>query len=650
LEDVVDKKFDTEQIKTEKCTLSRQMLKDFEVWVENNQLSIPDDVTKIVKLMLAMCDEAFDLLKSNQKLVALMRKYMGFVPSKERDDRKKPDNGEWSRKRERQLGEKAKKARQNWSDYKQQKPKKSKKGANETRSAKNTESAGDSNDAENKTPEDAVPDEKSENDISYSQASAESIFQPAAAGLNEVTKEIKVEKDDIPDGISDLNHSYQKRARYEVELSVKKINYKVETVQSPQTGFSKTATIDDGPPRFRTTWQGIAQIILLVFGMGLPMVRLAKCLQPTVNYFNPSRIWRISLYAAKAFAAIYLEIFRQLAQCSILAGDDTNNVVLEMREDIPKTSKEDELKRQEKLAQSKNEADPQKADLLFEIEELLGSQMPRKDGAGNKKSVFTSVVIGRYLNDQPGTTLVFYHSERKTFGDLLGKILALRPDNPSKMPQTVFVQSDLSSSNAPNPVPTDLNLVTVGCLAHCRRPFWRFRNDVDDEIVYYCYTLLLLFDKIFDSDRSARETCNAATILKARQTDQNLLWEEILVHCRAIQKQFAPNSDIVAAADYICKNSKTLTRYFHDARLLPDNNLSERLLRYEKIMLDNSRFRVTRKGRLAYDIVRTILATCTANGVSPRAYMVHVLRHQQAARQTPSIYTPHAFASRAANS
>ena len=557
----MDKILQPEKKATNECTLTKQMLSDFRQWVGDNPTKIPKDVAQIIKLMLAMCDEAHGLLKSNQKLVALMRQYMGFVPSKEREDKKQADNPEWSAKKERELGEKAKKSKQIWKDYKASKPKKNRETAKKHSSSQARQEG-----------------QKSE----VSSPSSESIFQAAAAKVETITKEMKVKEEDIPNGTEGLTRSYQKRTRYEVELSIKEINYEVETVQSAVTGFSKTATIDDGPARFRITWEGIAQLVLLIFGMCLPMVRLAKCLQPTVNYFNPSRIWRISLYAARAFAAIYLEIFRQLAQCSLLAGDDTKNVVLEMNEDIPVLTSEEEKEKKEKLAKSKEEIDPQKADLLLEVGELLGSQALRKDGKGHKKAVFTSVVIGQYLGDQPGTTLVFYHSERKTFGDLLGKILALRKDKPQGKQQTVFIQSDLSTSNIPNPKPANLDLVTVGCLAHARRPFWRFREDADDEVVYYCYTLLLLFDKIFDSDREARETGDKVRILKARVTEQKPLWEEILVHCRAMQNQFAPNSDMAKAADYITKNSETLTRYFNDARLVPDNNLCERLLRYKK--------------------------------------------------------------------
>jgi hypothetical protein len=169
--------------------------------------------------------------------------------------------------------------------------------------------------------------------------------------------------------------------------------------------------------------------------------------------------------------------------------------------------------------------DPQKIDLLLEAEEILGTQMPTKDGVGFKKSIFTTVVIGQRPALGPAGTLVFYHSERKSFGDVLGKILALREADTELREKTVVIQSDLSSSNIPHPLPTNLSLAFIGCGVHARRPFWRFRDNSDPLVGYHCYTMLLLFDKIFDSDRDARATGNADTILAARKKEQKPLWD-----------------------------------------------------------------------------------------------------------------------------
>jgi hypothetical protein len=61
-------------------------------------------------------------------------------------------------------------------------------------------------------------------------------------------------------------------------------------------------------------------------------------------------------------------------------------------------------------------------------------------------------------------------------------------------------------------------------------------------------------------------------------------------------------------------------------------------------MLDNSKFRVSKRGRLVYDILRTILATCNAARISLFDYIVYLLKNQVQARAKPSDFTPYAFA------
>ena len=596
-------------------------------WLKENGDSFPLEIRTVVELMLDLCCNAQGLLKSNKKLVALLRQYMGFIPTKERDSKdEKNIEPVWSEKTQSKLHHEMKKATEKWKEYKKHHPKKVK------------------NKSSDKFQKNQNPKNES---TEISALPSETVFNSPAVQINEAKKECLVNPDDLPEGLVSPSSSYQERSRFDLSLCLTKINYRVETIRDPITGFSKTAKVEDGPARFRVTWEALAQIVLLVAGMGIPMVRLASCLQTASSYFSPSRVYRLCLYVAQALSAVYLEIFRQLATCEILSGDDTNSSVLGMRQDDEPLSPEAQEEKERALVSSKEEKNPQKCDFILEVDEIIGGQRPTKDGKRLKKSIFTTVMIGERRTLGPKGTLIFYHSERKSFGDLLGRVLSLRSalEDKNEKKRPITIQSDLSSSNIPTPYPSELDLQFMGCAAHARRPFWRFRSDVDPKVGYYCYTMLLLFDKIFDSDRAARENGNLQNILAARKMEQPPLWEEIKAHCVSMQSEFAPNSDLGKAAGYILNNFGKLTHYLGDPRLRPDNNLAERLLRYEKIMQDNSKFRVTKKGRLVYDILRTILASCNAAGAEPLPYLVHVLRNQVDARQSPARYTPHAYVS-----
>ena len=572
---------------------------------------ISPEIRKQILELINLVKEMGAVAKNQKKTTELLRQAMGLLPTKEREGKSPPPNPEiWSKDIENKLLTKCNKAYNIWKAYKDNKPQKA---------------------AQKKT-------RVSQTQACGTNRSPESVFQMASAKTQNESEDIVVNREfDVPNNLIQPSSTWDKRIRYDVNLTITRTEYRVETLRCPITGFSKTATIDVGPAKYRVTYNTMAQLTLLVYGMGIPLVRLAASLSASEEYFNPSRIYRLCLHTARALASVYLVLFENLAWCDYLSGDDTFNSVLEMRTDEEQIEKE---AFNNALLLSKKEPDPQKADFVIETQSLLGSQMPRKDGKGFKKSIFTTVVIGKNQDEQ----IVFYQTERKSFGDVLGKILAIRENNIELKKKKCTIQSDLSSSNIPNPMPIALLLAFLGCSAHARRPFWRYRTDADPEVQYYCYTMLLLFDKIADSDRDARETNNEKSILLARQEIQKPLWEEILTFAQEIQDRFAPNSDFAKAGDYIVNNFKELTYYLSDPLTKPDNNLAERLLRYEKIMLDNSKFRVTKKGRLAYDIIRTILTTCQANGVDAREYLVHILKNQLDVRQNPRNHTPYAFA------
>lgn len=70
----------------------------------------------------------------------------------------------------------------------------------------------------------------------------------------------------------------------------------------------------------------------------------------------------------------------------------------------------------------------------------------------------------------------------------------------------------------------------------------------------------------------------------------------------------------------------TLTYYLSDPRVAASNNLSERMLRIEKLIGNNAMFRQSLEGRFALDVMRTVLQTALGAEVDPRAYVIWVLQ------------------------
>ena len=103
-------------------------------------------------------------------------------------------------------------------------------------------------------------------------------------------------------------------------------------------------------------------------------------------------------------------------------------------------------------------------------------------------------------------------------------------------------------------------------------------------------------------------------------------------------------SELYLACQYIVNHYEKLTRYLDDPRLPSNNNLSERVLRWDKIMQDSSKFRMTEAGRLHVDILRTIVHTCSAAGVELKDYLLFVFKNRAGIETDPGKYTPFAFA------
>ena len=601
----------------------------------------------------------------HKKIASTIQRLLGFVPSSERtgqDD--KPPLDRYSEERLRQLTERQRRhaervqALQRMIDecvkqIKKRKAQKKRERAAARKAAKeaaaqsqNTRSESDNTEAEQESSTGAPGQEPVPTEpfgVEQNEGlSEELVFSPAAAQEQEVEQELPVNTPTAPDPETSRS-SWDERTRHSLSLVITTHKLRVETRVCNKTGYSETAKVTHGPEGYQATWGAIAQLSVMVAGMLIPINRLGNSLKgKSSHYFTAPTILRLCSYAARALFPIYPQMFKELALCDHLGGDDTNSAVLGMRKDLPNLSPEELVKRARELEESLAQTDPQRKNVLLEAEQFLGAQMNRKDGKGKKKSVLCSVVIGRNLGERG--SIVFYHTERKSLGDLLSRILRERASGPAKL-KTVRLQSDGLSGNKPHGLPEGLDIRYAGCAAHARRPFWRMRHDLDEAVSRYCHEMLYCFLQIFASDSEAREE-GVEALLRAREEVQRPLWEEIRQFAEDIIAEFAPNSPMAEAARYIRTHYDALILYLKDPLLMPDNNRSERALRHEKLMLGGSGFRRSREGRLYWDILRTALATCASLGVNQIEYLEHCLRNQEDVTKHPERYTPRAYLKR----
>jgi hypothetical protein len=139
-----------------------------------------------------------------------------------------------------------------------------------------------------------------------------------------------------------------------------------------------------------------------------------------------------------------------------------------------------------------------------------------------------------------------------------------------------------------------------------------------------------------------------------RQRHGKRIWQLILARCQEVAGETSCSNDMVnhwpkdsplgKAVRYIIRNFPELTAYLGDAEFFLTNNICERMLRREQMMLMASKYRRTKRGRAVFDILQTMIATCSAAGVQLKDYLPFLYKNRDHIPEHPEDYTPYAFA------
>jgi hypothetical protein len=468
---------------------------------------------------------------------------------------------------------------------------------------------------------------------------------------------------------------HEQRVRHDFSMLVTRIELNVEKKvvvdQEGERHVVAASTAEYGPPRYSVTWQALATLAVLVAQFALPFNRLATMLSVAGKRFTAGGLSRMLHYVAERLTPIYLELARQLADCEILAGDDTSCRVLEVsgyfkskaeqaseHKDKPPwaayqtpRAAEQSLRLYEEMQRlrvrlrlegdrkaTRTSAEPPSLGVL--IGRRLVFESPRRNGNGAKESMHTTVISGRTSADDPRSLTVFYRSHLGGCGDLLESILENRDPSLRK----VVLQGDLSPTNlitSPELL-ARFDVKLVGCSAHARRPFALYEHE--DRV--RCGYMLTLFQGLaIDEQRLDVHGRNRENVLAVRGNESRQTWNDILKLAKKIADVWSKGTKLGTAARYIINHFAALTAYLDDPRLEATNNLRERMLRMEKLIEGSSMFRRSLEGRFALDVVRSVLQTAVAAGVPVHEYLVSVLRtsHEQLAKH-PDRFTPRAWA------
>ena len=431
-----------------------------------------------------------------------------------------------------------------------------------------------------------------------------------------------------------LRSSSENHIRFDFDVVIKEITYSVETVTDPRSGQTvRASTTLVGPEGWQITWNAMVNIVHLIVVFSMPAHRAAAFLGNDKKAFGESTLLRFLQYVAAACAPVYQEIFTQLAQSRRIQGDDSSTRVLAVERKSRQI--ESDLVPPEATPVLPETGGPNLERIIPKLDAVLGFAFNTKTGKPKKKLQVT-MATGRVIADDQFSQISFVRTHLGSFGNLLGQALKIR--NPEH--HALTVQSDLSTANLPGPTPSNITVTFAGCGAHARRPFWRYR-DVDPLNCYPMlrgFMLLSTIEDIIDcNDRTDEVT------LHWRGRYGTKIWTLLKARAEKMMLEHMPTSELHQSAKYIVTHFAELTHYLHDPWVHPTNNQVERILRSERTMLNNSKFRQSKKGRVAFDILRTMQLCCTGSKVPFLEYMKWILVNHRQAKEAPEQWTPYAY-------
>jgi hypothetical protein len=442
------------------------------------------------------------------------------------------------------------------------------------------------------------------------------------------------------------------RVRYGFDITVSQVTVAVEKVivkdVDSSTRIISASTRDLGPAKMDVTWEFLANMMIMVAQYAMPFNRLAALLSSPVKRFTSSSLSRKFGYAAHRFVPIYLHNFQRLADTLVLSGDDTSNQVTEYKRYMKSLPGDDVMT----VANPpwKDFATPAVAEELFsrqaepglgvKTSRVLGFESNRKDGSGPKSGLQTTLLWGRGDPADPRSTIIFYRSHIGSFGNLATLCLGLR--DPAK--KNVIIQSDLAAINLVSDAALNgrFAIKHVGCGSHARRPFAIYEAVDPDS----CAHMLHLFKGLYLDEKGLDIVGrNELNVRAVRDIDSRKTWEEIRELAKSLMNKWPGTSPLGTALRYIVRHFAKLTAYLENPAIALSNDFSERMLRMENLIENNSLFRTSIEGRFALDIVRSILQTAIAAQVPLQDYVAYVMRAKPAdVEARPADFTALAYA------
>lgn len=442
---------------------------------------------------------------------------------------------------------------------------------------------------------------------------------------------------------------------FDFVLQVQELSVSTEIARDRESGVSLSAAPATFALKgFQITLRAMVNLVLLSVVFLLPLHRISRLLG-NIKIFHRSNISRYLGIVASRGLPVYLQLLEDLAQAEHLWGDATPTRVNEvdrvlsnqtdwMKSDLqgpPAPLPWENLKNDDDVEESLNIENQESGfnPVSVTLFKELGYhfRLTRSKKAFAKIRHQTMVIHGRKDKRDPLTHIVIFRSCLGDVGNVLDKILLKR-----KGKRSLTLQCDHSPANMPQDkeVLKRVPIIWAGCLAHLRRPFKK-HFDQDPE---RCEDILGLMNHVFHNEKILKSAGkNEVNTLALRQRWTACLLENLhfSILMKSELKTWSDQTPLGKAARSFMKNFKKLGPILNDPYLEFSNNISERLLRAEKLAQGSSYFRDTIEGRARFDVLRSLHQTCVCAKISFGVYLLFLLKTDpKLVKMNPADYTP----------
>lgn len=268
---------------------------------------------------------------------------------------------------------------------------------------------------------------------------------------------------------------------------------------------------------------------------------------------------------------------------------------------------------------------------------IIGQQPIKKPGRNGTKAktrtgLYTSGIIATTAKEQK---IVLFNTDIGHAGEYLDDILKHR--NPSLSPP--IIMTDALSSNKPTVINNTINAL---CNAHGRRNYYDVHCHFPEEVEHII-------------ERYGEIWANEKTAVKQRMSPSNRLAyhkKHSLPVMEAIRtwgaKQLADekveeNSGLGKAIKYFDRHYDGLTMFCQVESAKLDNNSMEGQLKLVALNRKNANFFKSSVGAAVGDVLTSIIATCSINGVNAFEYLNTLQRNADDVKAHPAKYLPWNF-------